>query len=322
MHLPDGFLDTKTAVLSAGAAAVGLGLAVRRVKSVLEPRQTPLLGLAAAFVFAAQMLNFPIVGGTSGHLLGGVLVSVLLGPAPAVLVLTCVLIVQCLLFADGGVLALGANVFNIAVVNVVGGSFVFSALKRLVPMESSRRIVFAAAFAAWAGMVLAAVTCAGQLALSGTVAWRAVFPAMTGIHMLVGLGEALATGIITAAVLKHRPLLVAGSEPSRQLGTVPAWGYGLLLSAGMAIFVAPHACSWPDSLAAVARKLGFAGQGNASMLQTPFADYQLPFLNSPGTATAIAGTLGTLIAFVTAYTLSRLLVPALGLPKKDAPSRS
>src|SRR6185369_13524999 len=125
MHLPDGFLDAKTALLCSGVAVAGVGLALRQVRTSLEPRQMPMLGLGAAFVFAAQMLNFPVAGGTSGHLVGGVLAAILLGPSAAVLVMTCVLIVQCLMFADGGVTALGANVFNMAVINVCGGYFVF-----------------------------------------------------------------------------------------------------------------------------------------------------------------------------------------------------
>src|SRR5689334_23795406 len=134
MHLPDGFLDAKTALLSTGAAAAGVSVALRQVRTSLTPRQTPMLGLAAAFVFAAQMLNFPIAGGTSGHLVGGVLTAILLGPSAAVLVLTCVLLVQCLMFADGGLMALGANVFNMAIVSVCSGYGVFRLVKRLMWM--------------------------------------------------------------------------------------------------------------------------------------------------------------------------------------------
>src|SRR5215469_11025387 len=133
MHLPDGFLDAKTALLSTGAATVGVGVALRQVRTTLEPRQMPMLGLAAAFVFAAQMLNFPVAGGTSGHLVGGVLTAVLLGPSAAILVITCVLIVQCLMFADGGLMALGANVFNMGIVSVCGGYAIFRVSKRLIP---------------------------------------------------------------------------------------------------------------------------------------------------------------------------------------------
>src|SRR5579859_5323362 len=141
MHLPDGFLDARTALLSTGVATAGVGIALRQARAALQPRQMPLLGLAAAFVFAAQMLNFPVAAGISGHLLGGVLISVLLGLSAAVLVITCVLLVQCLMFADGGLMALGANVFNMGIVNVCGGYLVFRLLKHWLRMEETRATV-------------------------------------------------------------------------------------------------------------------------------------------------------------------------------------
>src|ERR1043166_4981334 len=131
MHIPDGFLDAKTAVTAAAFSVTGVGVALRHVRLHLSQRRIPMLGLAAAFVFAAQMLNFPVAGGTSGHLVGGVFTAILLGPSAAILVMTCVLIVQCLMFADGGLMALGANVFNMAIVNVCGGYFVFRLARRL-----------------------------------------------------------------------------------------------------------------------------------------------------------------------------------------------
>ena len=216
MHLPDGFLDGKTALLTAGVAGAGVGLALRQVKNALAPRQTPLLGLAAAFIFAAQMINFPVLGGTSGHLVGGVLAAVLLGPAAAIVVLTCVLIVQCLMFNDGGLLALGANVFNMGIVSVCGGYAMFRLLKRAAWMEAHRATVFAASFAAWFGTVLASVTCAGEIALSGTAPWAVTFPAMANIHILIGIGEGLATGLIVMAVLRARAGVDVG--PGRASG--------------------------------------------------------------------------------------------------------
>src|SRR5271166_2666301 len=130
MHIPDGFLDAKTAVTTGVISASGVGLALRQVRRELPPRRVPLLGLAAAFLFAAQMVNFPVAGGTSGHLVGGALVAALLGPSAAVVVVTTVLIVQCLLFADGGVTALGANIFNMAIVNSVTGYALYRLLSR------------------------------------------------------------------------------------------------------------------------------------------------------------------------------------------------
>jgi cobalt/nickel transport system permease protein len=320
MHLPDGFLDAKTALLSAGAAAAGIGIALRQVRGSLPPRQVPMLGLAAAFVFAAQMLNFPVAGGTSGHLLGGVLTAVLLGPSAAVIVIACVLIVQCLMFSDGGLLALGANVFNMGVVAVCGGYLVFRAVKRVMRMDEHRSTVFAAAFAAWCGTVLASISCAGQIALSGTAPWSLVFPAMANVHMVIGVGEGLATGLIVLTVLRRRPQLVSGaneSGPRARLGMV---GYGLLVCFGLVIFVAPFTSPWPDGLESVARAVGFDHRAGAGNALAPFPEYRLPIIGSATAATAVAGLVGTLVAFVAAYVLARLLVPALGQPKKDAPS--
>jgi cobalt/nickel transport system permease protein len=314
MHLPDGFLDAKTALLTTAAAATGVGLALREVRASLAPRQMPMLGLGAAFVFVAQMLNFPVAGGTSGHLVGGVLIAVLLGPGAAVLVMTCVLMVQCLMFADGGLLALGANVFNLGIVGACGGYLVFRAVKRLIRMEEQRSTVFAAAFAGWVSTVLASLACAGQLAWSGTAPWSLAFPAMANVHMLIGIGEGLATGLIVQAVLRVRPSLVDGSRESGATVRPRALGYGLLVTLGLGAFVAPFACPWPDGLERVARTLGFAGRA------TSLADYQLPFVGSASLATAVAGLIGTVAAFIAAYALARVVVPALNPPTKDAPS--
>lgn len=318
MHLPDGFLDAKTSLLCTGAAAAGVGIALREVRTTLEPRRMPMLGLGAAFVFAAQMLNFPVAGGTSGHLVGGVLTAVLLGPSAAVLVITCVLIVQCFMFADGGVTALGANVFNMAIVSVCGGYFIFRVAKRLIRGDENRATVFAAAFAGWCGAVMAAISCAGQLALSKTVPWSVAFPAMAYVHMLIGIGEGLATGLIVMAVLRTRPQLVLGAQETGATSGMGFVSYGLLLAVGLAVFVAPFACPWPDGLDAVAKRLGFEGHATASALAAPFPDYHVPLFGSTTTATAVAGLLGTVFAFIAAYALAKVLVPALGTAKKDS----
>lgn len=325
MHLPDGFLDAKTSVLSVGAAVGGLALALRQVRRQLEPRRMPLLGLAAAFVFAAQMLNFPVAGGTSGHLLGGVMTAVLLGPSAGVVVMTCVLMVQCLMFSDGGLLALGANVFNMGVVSVCGGYLMFRLVRQLFPMEATRSTVFAAAFAGWCGTVLGAITCAGQIAFSGTAPWGMVFPAMVNVHMLIGVGEGLATGLVTMAVLRVRPDLVEGVSVTPKTEGAP-WreltGYALLIALGLVLFVAPFACPWPDGLESVSHALGFDSKGSGSPSTGAFADYRLPWVGSATVATAMAGAIGTLVAFVAAYGLARLLVPVLESPKQDAHSGS
>jgi cobalt/nickel transport system permease protein len=314
MHLPDAFLDGRTTALTASVAAAGLVVALRQVKTSLQPRQVPLLGLAGAFVFAAQMINFPVPGGTSGHLLGGVLTAILLGPAAAVLVISCVLIVQCLMFADGGLLALGANIFNMGIVSVCGGYAAYCLLKNLIPANPNRSMVFAAAFAGWFGTVLASVTCAGQLAFSNTAPWSVTFPAMANIHMLIGVGEGLATGLILLAILRTRPeLLYESAVPGESQSRTPLIGLGLLVCLGLAMFVAPFASPWPDGLEKVAQQLGFADRivtHLSGSIPTPMPDYRLPWVGSATVATALAGACGTMLAFVAAYMFARAVVPS------------
>jgi cobalt/nickel transport system permease protein len=260
------------------------------------------------------MINFPVPGGTSGHLLGGVLTAILLGPAAAVLVISCVLIVQCLMFADGGLLALGANVFNMGIISVCGGYAAFRLLKNLIPANPNRSMVFAGAFAGWFGTVLASLTCAGQLAFSNTAPWSVTFPAMANIHMLIGVGEGLATGLIILAIARTRPeLLDAMVEPCTNRDSSLVAGLGLLVCVGLAVFVAPFACPWPDGLEKVAQQLGFADliatrlSGN---IPAPMPDYHLPWVGSVTIATALAGACGTLLAFVAAYMFARAVVPS------------
>ncbi len=307
MHIPDGFLDPKTVITSAALATAGLGFALHHVRRELPPRRVPLLGLSAAFLFAAQMVNFPVAGGTSGHLIGGALVAALLGPGAAVVVVATVLIVQCFLFADGGVLALGANLFNMGLVATLGGYACFRGAHRLLPGPRGR--VAAIAFAGWCSTVLASLACAGQLAWSGTVAWGVALPAMAGVHMLIGLGEGGISALVLVAIARTRPDLLrapaVGTPPARLREFVVL---GLLATLGLAVFVAPFACPWPDGLEAVAGRLGFDGKAWAPLLPAPVPDYQAPGIASPGVATAVAGAVGALVVFVLAVWFSRLVV--------------
>ncbi len=207
MHIPDGFLNTGTSVAAWVASAGGVGYAVRRVGRELGERQVPLMGVTAAFIFAAQMLNFTVAGGTSGHLLGGALAAILLGPWAAMLVLTSVLAVQALLFQDGGLLALGANVLNMAVVGVLVGWLVYTGLKRLLGQQTWSTIVAGFA-AAWLSVVIAALLAAVELAVSGASPWGVVLPAMGLVHMLIGVGEGLITVAVLAFLRATRPDLL------------------------------------------------------------------------------------------------------------------
>ncbi|HVM48016.1 MAG TPA: energy-coupling factor ABC transporter permease [Candidatus Acidoferrum sp.] len=307
MHIPDGFIDGKTAATTAALSAVGVGLALRQVRRTLPRRRVPLLGLAAAFLFAAQMVNFPVYGGTSGHLLGGVLVAALLGPSAAIVVLTTVLIVQCFLFADGGVLALGANIFNMGIIGGAGGYAIYRLLACALPGPRGR--VAALAFAAWCSTVLAAIFCAGQLAWSRTVAWPVAFTAMAGVHMLIGVGEGLITASVFVAIQRIRPDLAGETNEAAQ---PPLWNeftrYGLLAALGVALFVAPFACSWPDGLERVAAKLGFESKATRPVLVSPAAGYRVPGVHWAAGATALAGAAGAVVVFGLAMLLANSLV--------------
>jgi cobalt/nickel transport system permease protein len=215
MHIPDGFLSTGTAVATWVASTGGLGVAVRRVNRELGERQVPLMGVTAAFIFAAQMMNFTVVGGTSGHLLGGALAAILLGPWAGMLVLTSVLIVQALLFQDGGLLALGANIFNMAVVGVLLGWVVYRGLRWLLGDRTWSAMVSGFA-AAWLSVVVASLAAAAELALSGTSPWAVVLPAMGLVHMLIGLGEGFITLCVLAFLRAARPDLLSLHRASTQ----------------------------------------------------------------------------------------------------------
>jgi cobalt/nickel transport system permease protein len=320
MHIPDGLLDLRTAATTSALSVSGLSLALARLRRGLPRRRIPLMGLAAAFLFAAQMLNFPVAAGTSGHLLGAVLAAVLLGPGAAVVVVTAVLVVQALLFADGGVLALGANVFNMAIVAVLGGYAVFRPLQRLLP--GRRGLLTATAFASWCSVVLTSIVCAAELAWSRVAPWGLVFPAMAGVHMVIGLAEGLIATLVTAAILRTRPdlldLALRASPAPRASSLRRPLVYGLLAILALVVFGVPLASTRPDGLERVAQALGFDKQAAPALLPTPLADYQLPGVG-PAAAAWAAGLVGVLVVFALAYGLAVALVPR---PKGGAASGS
>lgn len=205
MHIPDGFLSLPvtgaTGVLSVG----GLALALKRLRSAISDKLIPFMGVMAAFIFAAQMFNFPIAGGTSGHLLGGALAAIVLGPMAATIVLAVVLIVQCFLFQDGGLLALGANVFNMAIVGVWSGWFVYISVRKIFAKLNFTVGVFVAA---WISVVLSATMCAIELSLSGTAPITSVLPIMVSVHAVIGIGEGIITVLVVSFLKKVRPEMI------------------------------------------------------------------------------------------------------------------
>jgi cobalt/nickel transport system permease protein len=213
MHVPDGFLDVPTSVATGAAAATAVGVALRGARRELDDRTAPLAGLVATFVFAAQMFNFPVGAGTSGHLMGGALAAILVGPWTGVLCMSVVLLVQCLLFADGGVTALGTNIVLIGVVGVVVGWLVFRALQAVAPRRPAL-VAPMAAVAALLSVPAAALAFVGLYAVGGTapIPLDSLTTAMLGWHLLIGIGEATITGLVVGSIVAVRPDLVHGAR--------------------------------------------------------------------------------------------------------------
>ena len=212
MHVPDGFLDAPTSLATGVVAAAAVAVSLRAARRELDDRTAPMAGLVATFVFAAQMINFPVGAGTSGHLMGGALAAVLVGPWTAVLCLSVVLVVQALLMADGGITAIGTNISLIGIVTVAVGWGVFVLLRKVLPAKLSI-VAPAAAAGALLSVPVAALVFTGLFAIGGNapVDLAAVTAAMLGWH--IGIGEAAVTGLVVASVVAARPDLVHGARP-------------------------------------------------------------------------------------------------------------
>jgi cobalt/nickel transport system permease protein len=305
MHIPDGFLSPPVAIATGIASAAVIAVALNRTRESLGLRQAPIMGLTTAFVFAAQMINFPVAGGTSGHLLGGALASVVLGsPWAATLAMSTVFIIQSVLFADGGITALGANIFNMGLVGIWVGWWLLQPLQRLLG-GSRNRLPLAAGMAAGLSVVAAAICVAIELAISGTVALNIALPAMVGVHILIGIGEGLITGGVLTYLVKVRPDLLPGEQPQLQKWLVPVIGV-LLISGVLSLF----ASSWPDGLEAVAEKYGFKEKESVVIEnRSPLADYSVKGLEEQPIGTSIAGLLGSAVSFGTAFGIVQLIKP-------------
>lgn len=213
MHVPDGFLDVPTSVAAGAVAVAGVGLALRGARRELDDRTAPMAGLVATFVFATQMLNFPVGVGTSGHLLGGALAAVLVGPWTGILCLSVVVLVQSLLFADGGVTALGTNITLLGIVGVVVGWFAFRGLQAVLPKRLAL-VPPLAAVAAFLSVPVTALAFVGLYVVGGQapVSLTALVSAMVGWHTLIGIGEAAITGLVVGSIVAVRPDLVYGAR--------------------------------------------------------------------------------------------------------------
>jgi cobalt/nickel transport system permease protein len=216
MHIPDGFIDGRTSLGAGVVAAGGIAVSLRKAADMLDERRVPIAGLTASFVFAVQMLNFPVAAGTSGHLLGGVLAAVLVGPWVGALCVSVVLLVQSLLFADGGVSALGLNVLNMAFVGAFAGYGVFLVTRRVLPRRRSS-VAVAAGVAGGLAPVLASLAFTLEYAIggNGVASIGRVAVAMVGVHVLIGIGEGIITAMTITAVMASRPDLVHGAGAFR-----------------------------------------------------------------------------------------------------------
>ena len=302
MHIPDGFVSPPVAAATALASVAAVAVALKRSRDAFGIQRAPVLGLTTAFIFAAQMINFPVAGGTSGHLLGGTLAAVILGsPWAGALCITTVLIIQAVLFADGGITALGANIFNMGVIGVWVGWILTQTLQRLLG-GARGRLPLAAGIAAGISVVAASVFAAIQLALSGTAPPAVVLPAMTGVHILIGVGEGLITGGVLTYLATARPDLLPGDQRQFKGWLVPI--VSILLLAGVFSLLAS---AWPDGLEKVAEDVGFIKLADNVRVPvpTPLADYGIEGLGSLGTS--ISGVIGSAACFGVAFGIAQLV---------------
>jgi cobalt/nickel transport system permease protein len=268
------------------------------------------MGIMAAFIFAAQMLNFPVAGGTSGHLLGGALAAITLGPWAGMLVMASVIALQALLFQDGGLLVMGANIFNMGLLTALIGY----GLYRNVAGQSNGVRLAVAGIAAWLSVMAGALLTALQLGFSGTSPFGLVLPAMLGVHALIGIGEALITVAALAFITRMRPDLLSAVAVKARGSS--GWAVAGLIIALAVVFFSPLASADPDGLERVAENIGFLEQGQDAPY-TILPDYTIPFLGETGISTIVAGLVGALVVAAIAYGTGRLLSrPAPGSAAK------
>jgi cobalt/nickel transport system permease protein len=317
VHIPDGFINGATSAGAAVVAAGGLGASLRASARRLLDKQIPMAGLTAAFIFALQMLNFPVAAGTSGHLLGGALAAILLGPTLGITAVSVVVVVQALLFADGGVSALGLNVLNMAIITAAVGWLVFRGIMRLLPKKAGSVLVASMA-AAWASVVASSMAFTLEYAIGGQggVDLGTVFGAMVGVHALIGIGEGLITAAVVGAVVAVRPDLVSAigsydihmERTSSNRGAASGFvAAGMIAAFVLVAFVAPNASPDPDGLERVAADTGFIETAADHSIGGPLADYGVEGIDNEALGTIISGVVGTVITFAVALILAGIV---------------
>ncbi|HET9589677.1 MAG TPA: energy-coupling factor ABC transporter permease [Anaerolineales bacterium] len=300
LHIPDGFLNLVVSIACWVVTAIVLSAAVSRTNKSLGDRQIPLMGIMAAFIFAAQMINFPVAGGTSGHLLGGALAAITLGPWAGMLVMTAVIAVQALLFQDGGLLVMGANILNMGLLTAAIG---YGLYRGALGRSRGTRLAVAGA-AAWLSVMAGALATALQLWLSGTGNLQTLTLAMLGVHALIGVGEALITIAALAFIFQTRPDLL--DEKSLFARGGRGWVLAGALISLLVVVLSPFASADPDGLERVASDLGFINRGQSASYHI-FPDYTLPILGETSLSTIMAGATGVLVVLVVAIVAGRSL---------------
>ncbi|RIK40796.1 MAG: cobalamin biosynthesis protein CbiM [Chloroflexi bacterium] len=304
LHIPDGFLSTPVALAGWLLAVLVVSYALRQTRDQLGDRQVPLLGVMAAFIFAAQAINFPVAGGTSGHLLGGALAAIVLGPWAAVLVMTAVVGLQALLFQDGGLLVMGWNIINMGVLTAFTGYWVYRLGRRLFG-DSRLAMVIAGFVGGWLSVEVSAIATALQLAVSGTSPLALALPAMAGVHALIGIGEGLITVGALTLIAATRPDLLAGGESAAGQRSSAWVTVGLLIALVVAVF-SFAASPEPDGLERAAEDVGFIDR-TLDPFYSILPDYTIPFVGNEMLSGILAVVLGTLIVFGIAVWVGRLL---------------
>ena len=295
MHIPDGFLSMPVWLGLNAAAAPAVGYLARRSQRRLEEASIPLLGTMGAFVFAAQMINFPVAPGTSGHLIGGALLAITLGPAAAGVVMTAILAVQALVFQDGGILALGANVFNMALAGVLAG---YAPFYFLGAGSWRRPAIFLGGLLS---VMVSALLAMAQLLLSGVQISGAVLGLSLGVFLISGVLEGAITLAVAGALESLKPGLArAGGGPKGNRLAASLGVTAVLLAVVGVMFASAH----PDGLEKLAENLGIAGRAQA-LLASPVADYEAAFAGSLWVSRATAGLLGLTLIFGLSLVLGR-----------------
>jgi cobalt/nickel transport system permease protein len=303
LHIPDGFLSTGVAIVGWALAIAAIGYALRQTRGQFGEKQIPLMGVLAAFIFAAQAINFPVAGGTSGHLLGGTLAAIIMGPWAAVLIMTSVIAIQALIFQDGGLIVLGFNIVNMGVITAFTGHFVYMWLKRAMG-EGRNSMLAAGAIGAWISVMLGAIATAIELVVSGTSPLGLALPAMAGVHALIGVGEAIITvGALGFIYVTRRDLLDIGEKAPAQASA--NWVIiGLAISLVVAVF-SFAASPDPDGLERVAENTGFLDRAMGPVYEI-LPDYTIPFIGNELLSGILAVVVGTLIVFGAAFVIARL----------------